>query len=90
MNQIEDGLKAAVSQAVAEAFDIDFDEGQVVIEIPKDKSHGDYACNTAMQLTRMLRRNPRMIAEELMQHFDLQGAGVRSYEIAGPGSSTLR
>ena len=46
MNQIEDGLKAAVSQAVAEAFDIDFDEGQVVIEIPKDKSHGDYACNT--------------------------------------------
>ena len=85
MNQIEDGLKAAVSQAVAEAFDIDFDEGQVVIEIPKDKSHGDYACNTAMQLTRMLRRNPRMIAEELMQHFDLQGAGVRSYEIAGPG-----
>ena len=85
MNQIEDGLKAAVSQAVAEAFDIDFDEGQVVIEIPKDKSHGDYACNTAMQLTRMLRRNPRMIAEELMQHFDLQGAGVRSYEIARPG-----
>ena len=73
MNQIEDGLKAAVSQAVAEAFDIDFDEGQVVIEIPKDKSHGDYACNTAMQLTRMLRRNPRMIAEELMQHFDLRG-----------------
>ena len=85
MNQIEDGLKSAVSRAVTAAFDIDFSGDQVVIEIPRDKSHGDYACNTAMQLTRTLHRNPRVIAEELMKHFDLQEAGVRSYEIAGPG-----
>ena len=85
MNQIEDGLKSAVCRAVTAAFDIDFSGDQVVIEIPRDKSHGDYACNTAMQLTRTLHRNPRMIAEELMKHFDLQEAGVRSYEIAGPG-----
>ena len=70
MNQIEDGLKSAVSSAVTAAFDIDFSGDQVVIEIPRDKSHGDYACNTAMQLTRTLHRNPRVIAEELMKHFD--------------------
>ncbi len=85
MNQIEDGLKSAVSRAVTAAFDIDFSGDQVVIEIPRDKSHGDYACDTAMQLARTLHRNPRVIAEELMKHFDLQEAGVRSYEIAGPG-----
>lgn len=67
MNQIEDGLKSAVSRAVTAAFDIDFSGDQVVIEIPRDKSHGDYACNTAMQLTRTLHRNPRVIAEELMK-----------------------
>ena len=39
-------------------------EEQVIIEIPKDKSHGDYACNSAMQLTRQLHRNPRQIAQE--------------------------
>ena len=51
MNQIESGLKSAMCKAVSQAFDLEYSEEQVVIEIPKDKSHGDYACNTAMQLT---------------------------------------
>ncbi len=59
MNQIEGALKCAMSRAIKEAFDLDYSEEQVIIEIPKDKSHGDYACNSAMQLTRQLHRNPR-------------------------------
>ena len=85
MNQIESGLKQAMSKAAKQAFDLDFNEDQVIIEIPKDKSHGDYACNSAMQLTRLLHRNPREIAQELMAHFDMEEAGVASYAIAGPG-----
>ena len=85
MNQIESGLKSAMCKAVSQAFDLEYSEEQVVIEIPKDKSHGDYACNTAMQLTRQLRRNPREIAQKLMECFDLEAAGVASFEIAGPG-----
>ena len=85
MNQIEGALKCAMSRAIREAFDLDYSEEQVIIEIPKDKSHGDYACNSAMQLTRQLHRNPRQIAQDVMAHFDLEAAGVASYEIAGPG-----
>lgn len=85
MNQIENGLKAAMSAAIKQAFHLDYSEEQVIIEIPKDQSHGDYACNAAMQLTRQLHRNPREIAQELMAHFDLKSAGVASFAIAGPG-----
>ncbi len=85
MNQIENGLKAAMSAAIKQAFHLDYSEEQVIIEIPKDQSHGDYACNAAMQLTRQLHRNPREIAQELMAHFDLESAGVASFAIAGPG-----
>ena len=85
MNQIEGALKCAMSRAIKEAFDLNYSEEQVIIEIPKDKSHGDYACNSAMQLTRQLHRNPRQIAQDVMAHFDLEAAGVASYEIAGPG-----
>ena len=85
MNQIEGALKCAMSRAIKEAFDLNYSEEQVIIEIPKDKSHGDYACNSAMQLTRQLHRNPRQIAQDVMAHFDLEATRVASYEIAGPG-----
>ena len=39
MNQIESGLKSAMCKAVSQAFDLEYSEEQVVIEIPKDKSH---------------------------------------------------
>ena len=37
----------------------------VVLEAPKDKAHGDYATNMAMQLARVAKKAPRQIAEEL-------------------------
>ena len=56
-----------------------------VVEIPKDNSNGDYATNIAMQLTRVLRRNPRMIAQEVVDLFDKEACDVDRVEIAGPG-----
>lgn len=56
-----------------------------VVEIPKDNSNGDYATNVAMQLTRVLRKNPRMIAEEIVSLFDKQACDLEKIEIAGPG-----
>lgn len=62
-------------------------EGEVkfVLEIPKDNTNGDYATNLAMQLTRILRKNPRMIAEEIVSNFDKESCDVEKIEIAGPG-----
>ncbi|MCF0110686.1 MAG: arginine--tRNA ligase [Erysipelotrichaceae bacterium] len=85
MNAIESNLKQAVRNAVEKAFSIEWSEEQVTIEIPKDKSHGDYATNIAMQLTRTLRTNPKMIAQQVVDHLDLAAAGIAKVEIAGPG-----
>ena len=66
MNQIETNLKTCIINAVKQAFDLDWESGDVVIEIPKEKIHGDYSTNAAMRLTKQLRQNPRMIAQQLI------------------------
>jgi arginyl-tRNA synthetase len=80
--RIIDQIKQAVVTAgIVEAEQIpDF-----VLELPKDKQHGDYATNIAMQLTRIARRNPRQIAEEIVAQFDKAAANISKIEIAGPG-----
>lgn len=61
-----------------------------VLEVPKDKSHGDLATNAAMQLTKLAKRNPRQIAEAIIEHLDAKGAYIESAEIAGPGFINFR
>lgn len=38
--------------------------------IPRDKTHGDYSTNLAMQLTKLLKRNPREIATAIVEAID--------------------
>ena len=85
MNQIETNLKTCIINAVKQAFDLDWESGDVVIEIPKEKIHGDYSTNAAMRLTKQLRQNPRMIAQQLIDHLDLKQGSVAKCEVAGPG-----
>jgi arginyl-tRNA synthetase len=85
VNQIETNLKTCIINAVKQAFDLDWESGDVVIEIPKEKIHGDYSTNAAMRLTKQLRQNPRMIAQQLIDHLDLKQGSVAKCEIAGPG-----
>ena len=55
------------------------------IEIPADKSHGDFAANTAMVCAKALRMPPRKIAELLCEKLDLEGTIFDRAEVAGPG-----
>ena len=68
---------------VLEKNQIDFDLNEIVVEVPKDNSHGDYATNVAMQLARTLKKNPREIANLLIT--DLHNDDIEKVEIAGPG-----
>ncbi|WP_027415250.1 arginine--tRNA ligase [Aneurinibacillus terranovensis] len=78
---IEEIKQAVVASGMVESEQIpDF-----VLEIPKEKSHGDYATNIAMQLTRIARKNPRQIAESIVGHLNKEAASVSKVEIAGPG-----
>ncbi|WP_096437697.1 arginine--tRNA ligase [Alteribacter populi] len=89
MSQVEEMkqlLKDEIKKAVVKAGHATEEEiPEVVIETPKDKDHGDYATNMAMQLARIAKKAPRMIAEEMVANFDKEQAHVNQIDIAGPG-----
>ncbi|MGI4719137.1 MAG: arginine--tRNA ligase [Janthinobacterium lividum] len=65
----------------------------IVLERPRDPSHGDVACNIAMQLAKPLKTNPRELATRLVAALLAEpgAAGlVESAEVAGPGFINLR
>ena len=85
-NKIELSLKEAFKEAMISCgFVEDYDVEKITIEIPKEKTHGDYATNIAMQLTKLLRKNPRILAEELIQSVNKEKANIETIQIAGPG-----
>jgi arginyl-tRNA synthetase len=65
----------------------------ITLERPRDPSHGDLACNIAMQLAKPLKRNPRelaqAIADAVLAHPARMGL-IESIDIAGPGFINLR
>lgn len=85
MNLIETKLKSAIQNAVKQAFDLDMGMEEIVIEIPKDTSHGDYSTNTAMRLTKKVGKNPREVAAMLCDALDKESADIIKVDIAGPG-----
>jgi arginyl-tRNA synthetase len=77
----EERLAGAVREAVRSAYGIELDG--VHIERPNDPSHGDFATNVALANARTFRRNPREVAENLVEALD--APFVRRAEVAGPG-----
>jgi len=65
----------------------------VVLERPRDASHGDIACNIAMQLAKPLKTNPRELATRLVAALLAEpgAAGlIEAADVAGPGFINLR
>ncbi len=56
-----------------------------VVEVPREKGHGDFATNMAMLLAKPARSSPRKIAGELAGEIDLKDSPVERVEVAGPG-----
>ncbi|WP_027091872.1 arginine--tRNA ligase [Cohnella thermotolerans] len=84
-------VKEAIGEAVVAAGLTERDAlPDFALEVPKDKAHGDLATNAAMQLTKIARRNPRQIAEAILEHLDKAKASILSAEIAGPGFINFR
>jgi len=62
-------------------------------ESPKQAAHGDLACTAAMQLAKPLKKNPRELAQALIDALSRRSAAqqwVDAMEIAGPGFINLR
>ncbi|WP_217586376.1 arginine--tRNA ligase [Lentibacillus saliphilus] len=84
--QTEETLKQAIAQAVLNAGLVaEADMPSIVLETPKEKAHGDFATNIAMQLARVAKKAPRQIAEDIVSHLDKSRASIQQVDIAGPG-----
>lgn len=85
-------IQAAVAQSLPDA-QADTAQANVLLERPKVAAHGDVATNVAMQLAKPAKRNPRELAQAIVEALlALPGARdlVESAEIAGPGFINLR
>src|ERR671915_1366646 len=82
----EERLAGAVREAVRNAFGVELDG--VHVERPNDPGHGDFATNVALANARAFRRNPREVAEKLVEALD--APFVREAEVAGPGFVNFR
>src|SRR5256885_10754882 len=77
-----------VRQASRAALSPDADVSRIVVEPPRDASHGDVATNAAMVLAKEARKNPRELAEAIARY--LRGdQTIQRIEIAGPGFINL-
>ena len=65
------------------------DIGLPKVERPRNRDHGDWATNVAMQLAKKAGTNPRALAEILAPRIEALD-GVASAEIAGPGFLNIR
>lgn len=72
---------AAIQAGLAQAEEMP----EVILEVPKDKAHGDYSTNLAMQLARVARKAPRQIAEAIQAELEGKHELIQKIDIAGPG-----
>jgi arginyl-tRNA synthetase len=86
VEQMQNKLKAEIKAAVIKAGLASEEQvPDVILETPKDKAHGDYSTNMAMQLSRIAKKAPKIIAEQLTANLDTLQASIEKVEIAGPG-----
>ena len=80
---------------IVEAFDLKdvtgapVDSSRVVVEPPRDASHGDLATNAAMVLAKPAGQNPRALGERIAEAL-AQDPDIECAEVAGPGFVNLK
>ncbi len=91
MIQAKQALQQALAAALAELAP--GAPAVAAFESPKQAAHGDFAITAAMSLARALKKNPRELAQALVEALQRQPAvqrWVQALEIAGPGFINLR
>jgi arginyl-tRNA synthetase len=91
MIQVKQDLLAALGETLSGQFP----EARITpaFEVPKDAALGDLACTVAMQLAKAQKKNPRELAQALIEQLRTQPAfaqWVESMAVAGPGFINLR
>ena len=65
-------MKSSIAQLVAQAIqglpELDVNDGDITVERTRDSKHGDFASNIAMRLAKSARKNPRELAQLIIDH----------------------
>ena len=81
---LKEQIKEMINSALNE-LSIEFNLESIVVEVPKKREQGDFSTNIAMQLTKVLKDNPRNIAEKIVEVLSKNTNKIKTIEIAGPG-----
>src|SRR5699024_10195367 len=85
LNQVEASLREGINKAIVDSSMVDeADIPAIQLEKPKDKNHGDFATNIAMQMARVAKKAPKQIAETIEAHLDYETSGIVKVATAGP------
>ncbi len=76
-------LTAQIRRAISQALGIEY-AGEIPLERPKNRDHGDYASSVALQLSKSAGQPPREIAIALQKVLEIE-PNLSKVEIAGPG-----
>jgi arginyl-tRNA synthetase len=57
----------------------------LVFEKPKNEQHGDLTTNIAMLLAKLVKKNPRLVAQEIIEKAHIDPRAIVAVDIAGPG-----
>ena len=80
---------AAVRSAVARrTADVEVSEGDIVLERPRNRDHGDWATNAAMRFAKRVGVAPRELADDVAAAL-AEVDGIERAEVAGPGFINL-
>ncbi|AIC96301.1 arginine--tRNA ligase [Shouchella lehensis] len=86
LDQMKQSLQTEIKHAIIKAgLATEEEVPEIFLEVPKEKAHGDYATNVAMQLARIAKKAPRQIAESFTEQLNKEKAKIEKVEIAGPG-----
>lgn len=83
-SHLADLLRTALESVAPEQRD-----AGILLERPKQASHGDFASNLALQLAKALKANPREIAQRLIRELPVS-PWVDAVEVAGAGFINFR
>jgi len=81
---VEEYIRQSLQKRL-EQLSVISDVVKIEFETPRDARFGDIATNVAMQLAPVLKKNPREIAQQLIENVDWDSTFIESVNVAGPG-----
>lgn len=86
--RVKESLRQVLTEAVLRARDAGkisvADLPEINLEVPKDKSHGNFASNIALILAKIVKMSPRDTAQLIITNMS-ESAYIAKTEVAGPG-----